>query len=644
MSFVLVRAGQPTCTIRVPPDASAPVRFAAQELQRYVQAISGARLACVGEDGDDPTGPDAAVVLRVSRDASGNLPTDPGLSYRADDTFRVSTCGRDLVLTGHSDRAVLYAVYWLLEQLGVRFVEPGDEYVPQCETLEIDGHEHHESPAFPVRSMCVDLGQLCYRLNDRLEGTDFTHVAFWTRAYADKVPPELRAAARRELLRQIDWMGKHRLNGFLPAHFVGWEADAAEVVAAMDQRGIMLEAVGHGLPALLPRDLFDMRPELFRMQDGQRRRDGNFCTSHPDTLRTLADNALALVRLHPTIRVLQLWADDVTGGSWCECERCRDLSAYEQAMRAINAVADAVADQRPDVLVSFAAYHDTLLPQGDTRPHDNVSMMYAPRERCYAHSLADGAACARNRQFAEQFLHAKQPFGDRVAAFEYYCDNILFHNHPVPLLDVISRDLAFYRQAGVSMAMALCFLDSAWWAYPLNYLVFARCAWDLDTDVDALVRDYCAHRYGSADAAELYRELERVMADRVALCPYDVDEHPNVGCHHPPSSSAADRDAFVARVDRATAALRTLADRFAALPRWPERERSSLECTIRMCDRFRPLADEQQARERGDADAQAHAHAARRAVERDLQTWLRALPNALKGSWVDEWVRVVYHD
>jgi len=56
---------------------------------------------------------------------------------------------------------------------------------------------------------------------------------------------------------------------------------------------------GHGLPALLPRDLFDRRADLFCMKDGARHRGGNFCTGNPRTLALGRRNALMMVEAHP---------------------------------------------------------------------------------------------------------------------------------------------------------------------------------------------------------------------------------------------------------------------------------------------------------------------------------------------------------
>jgi len=77
-------------------------------------------------------------------------------------------------------------------------------------------------------------------------------------------------------------------------------------------------------------------------------------------------------------------------------------------MRAANAIADAVREPYPHLLVDFLAYHDTSVPAGKVTPAANLALMYAPRQRCYAHPLGD-PHCPRNVEYAQDSPRPTRP-------------------------------------------------------------------------------------------------------------------------------------------------------------------------------------------------------------------------------------------
>jgi hypothetical protein len=158
--------------------------------------------------------------------------------------------------------------------------------------------------------------------------------------------------------------------------------------------------------------------------------------------------------------------------------------------------------------VCYLAYHDTITPQLTLRPHANVVVEFAPRERCYGHALND-PACATNATYAAALERYLELFEGRVRLFEYYGDAILFFGCALPLTAVIAADLEYYRRLGIPAITMLQFGTYSLWAYPLNYLTFAAATAGAAPPVS---NGYCA-RFGrnACGAAAAYADLEGIM-------------------------------------------------------------------------------------------------------------------------------------
>jgi hypothetical protein len=159
--------------------------------------------------------------------------------------------------------------------------------------------------------------------------------------------------------------------------------------------------------------------------------------------------------------------------------------------------------------VCYLAYHDTIEPEITVRPDPNVTVEFAPRERCYGHALND-PDCRTNRGYAAALERYVELFDGHVRVFEYYGDAILFGGCAVPLGGVIAADLDYYRRLGVPEITMLQFGAFSRWAYPLNFVTFAAA---LAGEVpETAVDGYCA-RFGAeaAVARAVFAELEAIV-------------------------------------------------------------------------------------------------------------------------------------
>jgi hypothetical protein len=507
-----------SATLHVAPEPDAPTAFAANELQGYLQRMTGVQVP-IARDGVP-----SAFVL------GAQAPLRPAPANG--EAFIIDPEESRVTLQAGSSRALLSAVYALLERLGCRWSlhGPHDETVPRLENA-VELTRVEVAPRFAARGYASDIMSWHYtqpeHFNDRLDDD---------RAF-------------------IDWMGKSGANAFLYIrHPFDTQLTIPELLPDFRRRGIDLEYGGHVIPLLLPRELHREHPDYFpAAPDGARTDHGNLCTSNAAALATASANAVQYMREYPEMRVVHIWGADLWHGGWCHCASCAPLSAQDQSLRVCNAVARGLAEAGVARPVCYLAYHDTLDADLTVRPDENVVVEFAPRERCYGHAIND-PACATNRRYAAALERYVTVFDGRVRLFEYYGDAILFFGCTVPLPDVIAADMDYYARLGVPGVTLLQFGTYSLWAYPLNLLAFATACREKCAPA-AIRRDYCA-RFGAQAlrAAGLFAEVESIM--RTVATYGDI--------RRPPRAADAARDVLT-RVDAALPRLMDVADQLAAL-------------------------------------------------------------------------------
>ncbi|NLS76746.1 MAG: DUF4838 domain-containing protein [Chloroflexi bacterium] len=449
-------------------------RLAAEELQTYILRITDRRLPIV----TDVAGlGQPCIELQFAQGES--------------DGFVREVSAGGIRLIGRSPRGLLCAVYDLLEELGCRWYFPGPlgERIPRSSSVELSMGIKDEEPALPGRGLII------------------AH---------DRYLPELRA--------WIAWASRNRLNTiflhpFPPIPEGGkterfWRRALAQAEPELRLRGLSVEYGGHLLPALLPRRFYWSQRLAFRF-DGQRRNsDHNLCPSDAGGRRIVRERARRFFLKRGGVDVYHIWPDDVGSGAWCQCPHCRDLSPSDQALLFTNEIAEVLAEVKPGATISYLAYHDTLEPPATVKPRPNVALCYAPRERCYAHGLADGQ-CALNAEPYEAALDSLRAwFGEEgqpgPQAFEYYLDGVLYKGLCPPLPKTMAADLAAYRKAGYQSVSAVMTSWRPWLGVPTNAFLFGKLAWNPAADADALLRTFARDYYGGPEGpwAEYLGEME----------------------------------------------------------------------------------------------------------------------------------------
>jgi len=267
----------------------------------------------------------------------------------------------------------------------------------------------------------------------------------------------------------IDWMRGSRLNA-LGLHPVGgknaheslqraidWHdlPSSRRLIATANAQGIAVEYEAHVIAWLLPRALFQQKPEWFRMSDrGERTADFNLCASNPDALAFVSERAAQLaVQLDTGTSRYCYWLDDVTGCS-CHCPQCTRLSPSDQQLGVVNAMLSGLRKHRPDAQLCYIAYHDAMETPRRVEPLDGVFLEYAPIRRNHHRPIND-PDCPENVKESQELRALIRFFGTKNArVLDYWMDNSLFSNWTKPpkpfALDenVMRRDVAFYASLG----------------------------------------------------------------------------------------------------------------------------------------------------------------------------------------------------
>jgi len=459
----IVATGQPKAQIVLPDEPTELERFAAAELQTYVQNISGAELPIIAESKQK----DALYTFFLGNTQESKARRiSPDEETMGRDGFTLRSVDNGLILLGRNELGTLFATYELLERyFHVRWFMPGPlgEHVPKQDSLQMGQVNLTYKPSFRVR---------------------------W--------------------VGRGEWPLRQRMNAYVTA-------DKKNV-------GINWKWHFHTFITLIPPEKYHAdHPEYFALVNGRRtvtdsKSHGNqLCTSNPDVIDEVAKNMIAVLDAEPGIEIITLSPND--GGGFCECEKCtaldepeRDWFAKYSRRLAIfnNEVAKRVAQKHPKVLIKVGAYAMYARPplDPDYRPADNLFFQLCHLYFCHNHPL--GSNCCQpgktfepglrfqpNQEFCK-ILDQWLELSPHLFVYEYYSIGGMARSDlPWPLVHTMRSDIPFYRDHGVE-GFYTQLSENLWHRLGLNYYIAAKLCWNADLDVDALLDDYFQKFYGPA--------------------------------------------------------------------------------------------------------------------------------------------------
>ena len=232
--------------------------------------------------------------------------------------------------------------------------------------------------------------------------------------------------------------------------------------------GVKFEFQEHMMYFLLPRDLFDSHPEYFRQnKNGVRTNDANGCPSSEGALEQVYIHAIDIVsRYEPTNHKYYFWLDD--GGDICYCDKCKDLSASDQALIFENKVLEALKTLDPDAKLAHLAYNNTTEAPKTIKPSKDIFLEFAPFHRNWEHPLSEtwveGNSGWTHARYIRVLQENLKVFPKETAqVLEYWMDDSLFSGwKPENLKEVpwskkiFLDDLKTYAKYGIQHMTCYC--------------------------------------------------------------------------------------------------------------------------------------------------------------------------------------------
>ena len=209
--------------------------------------------------------------------------------------------------------------------------------------------------------------------------------------------------------------------------------------------GLTVEYEFHAMGYLLPRDLFEVHPEFFRMQrNGERTKNYNFCPSNDEAMELVAERAVQVATaLYGSSHDFYFWLDDGRD-LHCKCPRCRHLSASDQQMMVLNRMLRAIKTRIPDARMAYRAYIDSIVPPTKVRAERGVFLEYAPFEKYTAKGDSAAKLIAHEKEMIAPLMNAFS--GEPRKVLEYWYDNSLYSRWTKPPKEFFLKREAMRRE------------------------------------------------------------------------------------------------------------------------------------------------------------------------------------------------------
>jgi hypothetical protein len=441
--LTLAKGGKSTYRICASETASPSEKHAAEELQKVVEEMSGARLPIVS-DADKPEG-DLILVgnSTLTQPFAARIPFEK----LGSEGFVLRTAGNRVLIVGGRQRGTLYGVYAFLEKLGCRWFTRDVSIIPKKSTLIVEPLDEIQKPAFEYRE------------------------------------PFFREASDK------DWAARNRMNG--------------SSMNLDESTGGKFEYYPfvHTFYTILPPDkYFGEHPEYYALVDGRRRsEDAQLCLTNPNVLGLTIKTVLEWMEQHPEASIYSVSQNDCEG--WCECGDCRRVEQEEGGahsgpiLRFVNAVAFEVAKKHPDKLIDTLAYWYSEAPPLHARPLPNVRIRLCPIGACEAHTYE---TCKDDAYFMHH-LRGWSAITNQLYIW-HYVTNFSHYLLPFPDFDELAADIPMYRKNGVvGIFLEGDFAEGGGGENAeLRSYVMARLLWNPSVEVNEIINEFMTAYYGKA--------------------------------------------------------------------------------------------------------------------------------------------------
>ena len=427
-----------THAIVIPDEPTLQEEHAAKDLRYHLELITGKVLPMVNE-----ARAGNAIALSVGKTGAAADIDFPGLGIEG---IHIRTEGPALILAGNK-RGVLYATYTFLEDyLGCRWFAPDCSKWPTEGTLAVPQVDRRYIPPLEYRA------------------TDY---------------PSSRPA---------DFSVRNKYNG---ASHQPDEARGGKI----SYRGFV-----HTFNALVPPEkYFAEHPEYYSEIGGKRvgPDHSQLCLTNPEVLAIAIDTVKRWIRESPDATIISVSQND--WHNYCQCDECTALAEHEGSqsgplLHFVNAIADAVKDEYPHIIIDTLAYQYTRKPPLHVRPRPNVAVRLCSIECCFIHPLETDEY---NKTFVDD-IEGWNAICDRLHIWDYVI-NYAHSICPFPNFYVLGPNIDFFIRNGVTgIYEEACYYTPGSELQELRTYVMAKLLWDPSYDTDKAIDEFCRGYWGPA--------------------------------------------------------------------------------------------------------------------------------------------------
>ncbi|MBO4286977.1 MAG: family 78 glycoside hydrolase catalytic domain [Kiritimatiellae bacterium] len=439
---IATRGRPPAYAIVLPDKPGATETYAAEELRDHVKQMTDVELPIVNAA---VAGKKSIFIRRT--EIKGAYPND---------AFRIKAEGGDLCITG-GKRGVLYGVYEILETYGgCKWYASWHRVVPRKDCLAVPANlDDEQHSAFAMRQ------------------------PFWY-----------------DVNLHRDFAARLRVNGY---NCTPGGVDAKYGGDDFRFGGGLGNC--HTFNTLLPPSVyFDKHPEYFSLVKGKRLNGRTqLCLTNPDVLRIVTSNVLERIRKDPGAKFYGVSQNDWY--NYCECEKCAAVDKEEEShagtmVRFVNAIAEEVEKEFPDVMIETLAYQYTRKPPKKTRLRRNVVPCLCTIECDFARPMNE-SPYKENIRFRKD-IETWKTQTDQLYLWDYVTEfqNFTF---PFPNILALQDNVRFFRDNNVKELFAEGAQIGRHGAFAeLKAWLLAKWMWNPELPIEPLLKDFLEGYYGEA--------------------------------------------------------------------------------------------------------------------------------------------------
>lgn len=508
--FVITKDGVAKACIVIPSSPSEKVKDAAEDLQKVLEQITGAKLEIVADNATIPQ-PNRILVGPTAQTEQLGIAQPTG--YPSKERVIVKRQDNNLVLIGNDDaeyKGTQFAVNMFLEKIGCGWYGPQAlwQVIPEMKTIALDQLNIDHTPQFSAR----------------ISNVFINYEKFSERWYMGGDEKDVGHNISKLVPRET----------YYPSH--------SEWFALVDGR----------------RDPYSASDTYWQ-----------YCYSNKELAKEVAKKLIEIFDQRPNLTNYAIGANDGWEKNWCECNDCTQLgNDTDELLTFANNVAAELKKKYPDKKLTILSYHSIYFPpQSNIKADPMVDVMFCRETSMMAPldlnlKLPTGYNAITHNTYTQSWLDNFKSYIQKadvktVSIWEWNCiaaDKAAWAEIPWVQGNVATRNQKLWKDNGASYIYYDQGPSSTYrenrasfaLRWPLWY-VSSKGMWDSSLTGEEILMDACQKLFGNA-ANEMF-VYYKALADSSENC-----RSTNTICWVPPEPFEVYTSSWVQTIDAAVTA------------------------------------------------------------------------------------------